>query len=121
MSEAATEFLLAELRHLEQLLLRSALAMPCPSAEALASTTPFCFDTMPFESWLQWVFIPRMRLVLQQAQSLNAPSAIAPLAEYQWRDRLEETRDLQAQLMRLDAALNQHFGLTLPESTGTGF
>jgi uncharacterized protein YqcC (DUF446 family) len=32
-----------------------------PSAEALASETPFACDVMPLEMWMQWLFLPRMR------------------------------------------------------------
>ena len=32
-----------------------------PSPEALASTQPFCIDTLDFPQWLQFVFLPRMR------------------------------------------------------------
>lgn len=109
------ESLLIELAQLEQSLLASALATEQPTAAALASTAPFCFDSMPFESWLQWVFVPRMRQVLREGLPLAVPCSIAPLAEYQWQNRPEETRDLTARLVQFDAAINRHFGFTQPE------
>ena len=36
-----------------------------PSAEALASQEPFCVDTLTFEQWLQWIFLPRMKQLLE--------------------------------------------------------
>ena len=55
-------------------------AQPPPPA-AFASTAPFCFDTMAFENWLQWVFIPRVHALIDQHGELPFRSQIAPLAE----------------------------------------
>ena len=57
------------LEELEQELRRQDawLATP-PSAEAMASTTPFCMDTMTFSQWLQWFFVPRVRAIVDQGQ-----------------------------------------------------
>jgi uncharacterized protein YqcC (DUF446 family) len=52
-----------------------------PPPDAFASTQPFCFDTMSFENWLQWVFIPRIHALLDQGGNLPFRSQIAPLAE----------------------------------------
>lgn len=52
-----------------------------PPAEALASQQPFCVDTLDFAQWLQWVFLPRMQGIIENAQALPAASAIRPLAE----------------------------------------
>ncbi len=32
-----------------------------PPDEALASSEPFCVDTLTFPQWLQFIFIPKMR------------------------------------------------------------
>ncbi|WP_028117280.1 YqcC family protein [Ferrimonas senticii] len=53
-----------------------------PSAEALASTAPFCCDSMPFEQWLQFVLLPRMQALLDSGAALPTAVAIAPMAEY---------------------------------------
>ncbi|HDY98553.1 MAG TPA: YqcC family protein [Pseudomonas sabulinigri] len=52
-----------------------------PEPERLSSTTPFCVDTLDFEHWLQWVFIPRMVTVINQRASLPAKCEIQPVAE----------------------------------------
>ena len=31
-----------------------------PDAAALASTLPFCYDTMPLENWLQFIYINKL-------------------------------------------------------------
>ena len=41
-----------------------------PMSEALASQQPFCVDTLAFEQWLQWIFLPRMKQLLESAAAL---------------------------------------------------
>ena len=52
-----------------------------PSTEALASQAPFCFDTMRFEQWLQYVFIFKIRLLISQQSPLPKGAQITPMAE----------------------------------------
>jgi uncharacterized protein YqcC (DUF446 family) len=52
-----------------------------PSDEALASQEPFCVDTLPFEAWLQWVFLLRMKALVESAGPLPRVSGIRPMAE----------------------------------------
>jgi uncharacterized protein YqcC (DUF446 family) len=40
------------------------------SAKALDSQQPFCLDTMSFSQWLQFVFIPRIRAMINAEQAL---------------------------------------------------
>ena len=51
-----------------------------PSAEQLASIEPFCIDTLSFPQWLQFVFLPRIRFLLDARQPLPAKSQISPMA-----------------------------------------
>ena len=51
-----------------------------PAGNALASTQPFCLDTLRFEQWLQWVFLPRMKRILEQSHPLPRKSGILPYA-----------------------------------------
>ena len=51
-----------------------------PNAEALKSTTPFAVDCMPFESWLVYIFVPKMRAIASADIPIPAMS-IAPAAE----------------------------------------
>ena len=41
-----------------------------PSAEALASTQPFCVESLSPTQWLQWIFIPRMHALLEAKATL---------------------------------------------------
>ena len=52
-----------------------------PSQQMLASTEPFCFDTLALSQWLQWLLIPRMRQIFAGEGNLPTRSAIHPLAE----------------------------------------
>jgi uncharacterized protein YqcC (DUF446 family) len=52
-----------------------------PPARALQSTFPFCCDTLRFSQWLQWVFIPRTRGLLDAGGAFPFLSAIRPMAE----------------------------------------
>ena len=63
-----------------------------PSPAAMASRTPFCADTLKFSEWLQFVFIPKMRALIEDNAALPGASAIAPLAE----EALEERAGKQA-------------------------
>jgi uncharacterized protein YqcC (DUF446 family) len=52
-----------------------------PSTEALASTQPFCVDTMTLPQWLQFVFLPTIYRMLEEDQALPERCGIAPMAE----------------------------------------
>lgn len=52
-----------------------------PDAEALASTEPFCVDTLSFESWLQWILLPRMKMLIEAGAPLPAASGIREMGE----------------------------------------
>lgn len=58
-----------------------------PSPVALASAEPFCVDTLEFEEWLQWIFLPRMKVILEEGQPLPSVSGIHPMAEVVYRER----------------------------------
>ena len=47
-----------------------------PDSNALASKQPFCMDTLEFEQWLQWIFLPRMKTTLEETEPLPAKSSI---------------------------------------------
>jgi len=47
-----------------------------PSSLALASKLPFCYDTLEFNQWLQWIFLPRLKLLIKTDADLPRESAI---------------------------------------------
>ena len=78
-----------------------------PCARSLASTEPFCVDTLAFEQWLQWVFLPRMRLLLELAGDLPSRSAIAEMAEVVYAQMPGKTTVLRRHLKRIDRLLER--------------
>jgi uncharacterized protein YqcC (DUF446 family) len=81
-----------------------------PAAAALRSTLPFCTDTLDFEAWLQWVFIPQMRQLLAVDAPLPRACAIAPMVELSFRDRELRTVGLQQVLVSIDELVVAHGG-----------
>ncbi len=79
-----------------------------PSEEALSSLVPFCHDTLAFHQWLQWVFLPKMKTVLETEEDFPSSSEIAPLAEYSLA-RLPHATDRLLNLLReFDEFINRH-------------
>ncbi|OAJ34344.1 YqcC family protein [Piscirickettsia salmonis] len=52
---------------------------PCKSA--LSSQEPFCVDTLHFSQWVQWIFLPRMKVLVEAGGNLPLAPNIAPMAE----------------------------------------
>lgn len=94
----ADQLLLIE-RQLRQLGLWTQQA---PSAEALASQQPFCVDSLAFEEWLQWIFLPRLKSLLEANAPLPTASGIAPMAEQVFVGRALEVKGLIAALEEFD-------------------
>jgi uncharacterized protein YqcC (DUF446 family) len=77
-----------------------------PSPAALASTLPFCYDTLQFAQWLQWVFLARMRALLQAGAALPAACDIQPLAEHSFAELPQDTARLLTLLGEIDRAIS---------------
>lgn len=58
-----------------------------PSDVALNSQAPFACDKMPFEHWLQFVFIPKMMMVVTSKNSLPQNLLLMPMAEQSFLGR----------------------------------
>jgi uncharacterized protein YqcC (DUF446 family) len=52
-----------------------------PPQRALASTQPFAVDTLNFNQWLQFIFIEKMEVLLQQGLPLPETCGLLPIAE----------------------------------------
>ena len=62
-----------------------------PPPEAFQSVMPFITDRMSFGQWLQWVFIPHTRALLDHGGPLPESSAIRPMAEEMFKDVAQDT------------------------------
>ena len=78
-----------------------------PSTEALSSVEPFAVDTLDFEQWLQWIFLPRMKIILEQDMPLPTASGILEMAEMVYASRIREARNLLALLKDFDRLITE--------------
>jgi len=77
-----------------------------PSAEALASIEPFAVDTLDFEQWLQWIFLPRMKAILENDLPLPNASGILAMAEMVYAQRPGQGAELQRLLAQFDQLIS---------------
>ena len=73
-----------------------------PSQEALSSEQPFAMDSLEFEEWLQFIFLPTIYEVLDSGSALPERCAIAPMAEETVGKRALPTDPLISTLRELD-------------------
>ncbi|WP_322628232.1 YqcC family protein [Halothiobacillus sp.] len=110
MEKPSRNDLLNHLRAIDSALFDAGLSSPQPSVEALSSTVPFCFDTLEFHAWLQWVFLPRMKQAVHEVTALPAACSIAPLAEYRFAEIQDyDTDELLTLLVQFDELATQYF------------
>jgi uncharacterized protein YqcC (DUF446 family) len=83
-----------------------------PPVAAMASRTPFCYDTLKLWQWLQWILVPRMRHILDEGSTLPVASDIAPLAEVEFRRLSQDTQ----RLLELIRAFDQTISTNLQSS-----
>jgi uncharacterized protein YqcC (DUF446 family) len=77
-----------------------------PSARALASTEPFCLDTLSFAQWLQFVLLPRMQAMIDAGAPLPSRISLYPMATETFKQLPEDTGALEEAIARLDEALS---------------
>ncbi|MCH8499570.1 MAG: YqcC family protein [Marinobacter sp.] len=95
------------LLHIEMELRRLRLwAAQPPSEEALASAMPFAVDTLAFTEWLQFIFLPRMKVLLENDLPLPAVSGMAPMAEEYFRGVRDDGKQLIRMLQAMDSLLS---------------
>jgi len=81
-------------------------ASVAPEVARLASREPFCVDTLALEEWLQWVLLPRMKVLVEQGSGLPANCAIRPMAEQVWGAEGARVAVLLALLAEFDRLLS---------------
>lgn len=73
-----------------------------PAPAALGSQEPFCVDTLAFDQWLQWIFLPRMKQILERGDPLPAVSGILAMAEMVYQDQPQRVAGLLEALETFD-------------------
>ena len=77
-----------------------------PSDHALASTQPFAIDTLTFVQWLQFIFIPRLYLMVDNQLALPSVSGVAPMAEEYFKGLNLHSAPLIKNLYKMDQLLS---------------
>ncbi len=77
-----------------------------PPPEAMASSAPFCLDGMTCSQWLQWVFAPRIRALLDRGGSLPTGSNIVPYAQIALPAEGLHSDDLMKIIEQFDQLMN---------------
>lgn len=78
-----------------------------PKPDALASDLPFCCDTLDFHQWLQFIFIPGIKTLIETNQPLPRKCGIAPLAEEWFAGTTTDSSKLIALLKSFDELLTE--------------
>lgn len=73
-----------------------------PPDQHLGSAQPFCVDTLRFEQWLQWIFLPRMKKILENSRPLPSRSGIYHYAEHTLRRNDPPTPNLLKLIRQFD-------------------
>jgi uncharacterized protein YqcC (DUF446 family) len=77
-----------------------------PDDSAFESSTPFCYDTMSFLEWMQWVMFPRTREFISRDLPLPTVCEIHPLAEEDFKLLVQDTDALLDEIQQLDHLFN---------------
>ena len=56
-----------------------------PSKAALSSVLPFSIDTLNCTEWLQWIFIPKIRQLLEEKSPFKSAVSISPYVDESMR------------------------------------
>jgi uncharacterized protein YqcC (DUF446 family) len=77
-----------------------------PRPEDLQSTQPFAFDTLEFDQWLQWIFVPKLQHRLSLQLPLPQDCAVSPMAEEVYTDDSRAAQRLVSILAAIDTLLS---------------
>lgn len=77
-----------------------------PDIAAMASTVPFCYDTLALEQWLQFIFLPRMQALLDAQSALPQNVRILPVAELAFSQHAPQLDALLDIIRCIDATLS---------------
>ena len=78
-----------------------------PNPAGLNSKVAFAADYFSFSEWLQWIFIPKTRYLIQQKVELPHNCNILPIAEEAWKG-LENITDLLYLIQEIDHSFQEN-------------
>lgn len=102
-----TEAVTAELKNLQSQMERHGLwqTMP-PAPEKMMSTEPFSIDTLSFLEWLQWIYIARLRAIIDANAELPSGAQVYPYGEEAFKAEGIQADDILLTVKRLDQLLS---------------
>lgn len=103
MSDVVKTLLIELENELKQQQLWSTVA---PQPAAMASTVPFCYDTMALEQWLQFIFLPRMQALLDAKSALPNKISVLPVATEAFKAHGVRVMPLLGIIARIDSTLS---------------
>ena len=77
------------------------------SEEKFSSKLPFCADTMSYPEWLQFVFIKKMQMLVEEDGDLPSASGLFPMAQVYFGCDIFRYRELAGILLKLDRTLGE--------------
>lgn len=78
-----------------------------PAPEALASSEPFCVDTLSLHQWLQWLLIPRVHALLDGELPLPASCNVQAIAEESFKDQEQDCSRLLQLIGEIDELITR--------------
>ncbi|WP_245584138.1 YqcC family protein [Saccharospirillum impatiens] len=78
-----------------------------PTPEALASSQPFAVDTLSLPEWLQWIYLQRLRALIDAGLPLPTGAQVKPYAEEALKFEQRPTTPLLAIIDRIDRCLGK--------------
>lgn len=72
-----------------------------PTQAQLNSQVPFAADVMPFEQWLQFIFIVRLRQLIEHQAPLPTAMSIKPMADVVYGNTYPNLTEILADIDRL--------------------
>lgn len=78
-----------------------------PTAEALASKQPFAVDTLSLPEWLQWIYLQRLRALIEADLPLPTGAKVNPYAEEALKSDKRPTQNLLVIIDRIDGYLGK--------------
>lgn len=78
-----------------------------PAPEKLASTLPFCYDTLAFEQWLQFIFIPKILHMVNQGLPLPRAISLTPMAQEAFKNLGDKGVEVTEVISTIDQLLSK--------------
>ncbi|HEY5717796.1 MAG TPA: YqcC family protein [Motiliproteus sp.] len=79
-----------------------------PAPEAMASTAPFCIDTLNLSEWIQWLMIPRIHSLLDNDQALPTSCNVRAIAEESFKQLEQDINELLHLIEEIDSLITRN-------------